>query len=56
VIVGWLRSRADRVLRGEKIITYRDLKRILESFDYSLENPKNNSIDVVRYNALLTAF
>ncbi len=45
----WLRERSDRVRRGEKIISYRELRHILKGFDYYLENPKNNSIDIVRH-------
>jgi len=49
-IADWLRDRADRVKRGEKIITYRELRKILGDFGYHLEDPKNNSIDVIRYD------
>lgn len=48
-ISAWLRSRAKRLRRGEKEITYRELRNILRRFDYDLVNPKGNSIDVVRY-------
>jgi death-on-curing protein len=52
----WLRDRADRVRRGEKIISYRELKQILKGFNYYLENPKNNSIDVVRHETVKKGF
>jgi death-on-curing family protein len=45
----WLRKRADRVKKGEKIITYRELRKILGDFGYQLEDPNGNRIDVVRY-------
>ncbi len=45
----WIDKRVDRVVRGEREITFRDLRRILESFGYSLQSPKGNSIDVVRF-------
>ncbi len=48
-ITNWLEDRADRVRRGERQITYRDLRRILERFGYHLENPDNNMIEIVKY-------
>lgn len=45
----WIRRRASKVTRGERQITYKELRRILESFDYSLKNPKKNLIDIIRY-------
>ncbi len=51
-VARWLRDRADRVRRGEKIITYRELRNILRDFGYYLENPHDNSIDIVRYETV----
>lgn len=48
-IILWLSRRVDSVTRGEKDVTYRDLKNILKRFGYFLTNPKNNSIDIVKY-------
>ena len=45
----WITKHADKVTRGEKPITYRQLKKILSSFEYSMESPKGNSIDIVKY-------
>jgi len=45
----WLKDRVDRLRRGERQISYRDLKRILERFNYVLEKPNNNVIDIVKY-------
>jgi death-on-curing protein len=47
-IAAWLRSRAERVSRGERQITYRELRRILNRFGYLLVRPKGNSIEIVR--------
>lgn len=47
-MVDWLSSRAAKVVRGERLITYRELHKILESFGFYLKHPKNNSIDIVR--------
>jgi death-on-curing protein len=44
----WLGKRASRVVRGEKPITFRELRRILESFGYTFDSPKGNYIDIVR--------
>src|SRR6266849_8315843 len=52
----WLKERADRIRRGEKIITYRELRQILKDFGYYLEHPQGNSIDVVRYEMVKKGF
>lgn len=44
----WLRERAARIRKGERQITYREMRRILHRFGYQLINPKKNSIDVVK--------
>jgi death on curing protein len=48
-IAAWLEARADEVSRGERIITYRQLRGILAKFHLYMENPKGNSIDICRY-------
>lgn len=45
----WIRKRTRRVENGERLITYRELKNILQVHGFSLEDPNNNSIDVVKY-------
>lgn len=47
-IVKWLSSRVSPVIRGEKQITYRQLKRILKNFGYDFGSSHNNSIDIIR--------
>lgn len=47
-IISWLSKRVEKVTRGEKEISYRDLKTILQRFGYFFNNPKNNSIDIVK--------
>lgn len=44
----WLSRRATKVTRGERPMTYRQLRHVLARFRISLENPHSNSIDVVR--------
>lgn len=45
----WLGKRAQRVVRGERQLTYRELRRLLENFGFYLENPDRNHIEIVRY-------
>ncbi len=47
-IADWIYKHMYRVERGERQITFRELKRILGGFGYNLENPNKNSIDVVK--------
>jgi death-on-curing family protein len=44
----WLRKNTRAIDRREYAITYRDLRRILDRYDYVLENPRDNMIDVVK--------
>jgi death-on-curing protein len=55
-VTRWLQQRAKRIRRGEKVIVYRELRSILRSFDYHLENPKDNSIDIVRHEIIKKGF
>lgn len=48
-IANWIKRNSDKITKGEKPITFRRLRTILQSFDYSMEDPHNNSIDIVRY-------
>jgi prophage maintenance system killer protein len=52
VVSRWLKERADRIRRGDKIISYRELRHILKGFNYYLENPKHNNIDIVRHETI----
>ena len=45
----WLRGKSRRIKKGEKVVTFRELRKILRSHDIHLENPRNNYIDVVKY-------
>ncbi len=47
-VARWIKERMDWIERGERQITYRELRSILGRFGYRLENPKDNSIDVVK--------
>lgn len=47
-IIKWISKRTDKVTRGEKQITYKQLEKILKKHGYDFENPRNNSIDIVR--------
>ncbi len=52
----WLLGRATKVNRGERLITYRQLRRILSRFDIQLGTPHSNSVDVTRLETIETAF
>jgi death-on-curing family protein len=45
----FLRKRAIRIESGERVITYRQLRRILGRFSFLLENVGPNQAEVVRY-------
>lgn len=55
-ISDWLSNRVQRIRRGERPVTYREFRRILAKFDFKLENPKGNSIDVVKYEKRKVGF
>jgi len=44
----WIRDHVHRLQLGERQITYRALRQILNGFRFELENPKGNQIDVVK--------
>lgn len=52
----WTRDHMYRFQRGERHITYHQLRRILAKFDYQLQNPKNNAIDVVKVERRVEGF
>ena len=45
----WLKDNTRRIDNKRYAITYRELEVILRRYDYFLENPENNYIDIVRY-------
>jgi death-on-curing protein len=47
-ISDWIRQRTRKITRGERQITFRELRRILEGHGYSMKNPNKNHIDVVK--------
>lgn len=56
LIAEWLQSRTDKVARGERQITFKQLRKILENFGFVLENPESNMIDVCRFEEVATGF
>jgi len=48
-IARWLKGKVRKLSKGEKVVTFRELRKILRGHDIYLENPKNNYIDVVKY-------
>lgn len=47
-ISDWISKKVARVVRGEKQITFRQLRHILGLFNYRLGNPQKNSTDVLK--------
>jgi len=48
-IAQWILEKSDKIVRGEKPITYRQLRRILEGFGYGFGDNKGNYIEVLKY-------
>ena len=47
-IAKWLRIRARKISRGERVITYRELWRILGRYGYQLGAKKHNYVEIMR--------
>lgn len=45
----WIRKRTRRIERGERIVTFRELKAILISFGFEFEDLRDNWVDLVKY-------
>jgi len=45
----WLQDRVRKITRGERVITYGQLYRILEGFGYRMGDKKANKMDVLRH-------
>jgi len=45
----YLKKNTRKIDKRQYIVSYRDLERILKKYDVFLQNPKNNSIDVMRW-------
>lgn len=48
-ITAWIRKRTRRVDRNERLVTFRELRAILQRYGFELENLDGNRIDIVRY-------
>lgn len=48
-IAKWIHRRTRRLKKGEKVVTFRELEKILREHDIYLENPKGNYRDVIKY-------
>jgi death on curing protein len=55
-LAGWIDDRTRPIKRGERVITYRQLRTVLKRHGIELENPQGNSIDVVRYETIQRGF
>lgn len=48
-IARWINRRTRKLKKGEKVVTFRELEKILREHDIFLENPKGNFRDVIKY-------
>jgi death-on-curing protein len=47
-IAGWIQARVRKLTKGERVITYRQLYRILERFGFRMGDKKSNKMEVLR--------
>jgi death-on-curing protein len=55
-IYRWLRERAERIERGERVLTYRQLRQALAQFGINIEVVDGNRAELVRYEQHRTGF
>ncbi|MHB1657662.1 MAG: type II toxin-antitoxin system death-on-curing family toxin [Burkholderiales bacterium] len=55
-ITQWVKKRSASIKKGEKNITYRELRRILSSFSYNIEDHHRNMVSIVRYDSKKSFF
>jgi prophage maintenance system killer protein len=55
-ISDWIGKRVERLQRGERQITFRNLRVALERFGYSLGSPHNNTLDVLKRDETAAGF
>jgi len=48
-IYSWLRRRGERIDRGERVLSYRQLRQVLGQFNVAIEVDRANHADLVRY-------
>ena len=48
-IAWYLRTNTHKIDRQQYFVTYRELEKILKKYHVFMENPKNNSIDIMRW-------
>jgi hypothetical protein len=56
LIIDWIDRRATAIARGERFITYRELRRLLSKFGYTLEEPKGNRIGIYTKREVVEGF
>lgn len=49
VMTEWIRKRTRKIEKGERLVSYSELEKILKSHDVYFENHNNNYVDVVKY-------
>ena len=48
-VIDFLKKHTRDIKRGERLLTFKGLRKVLKKFDIYLENPKKNQINVVRH-------
>ena len=49
LLASWLFKNTRKMRKGEKVVTFRELRKILRTYHYEMENPQKNYIDIVKY-------
>jgi death-on-curing protein len=55
-IYRWLRTYANKIERGERVITYRQLRKALAQFSITIEVGSGNQAELVRYEQKVVGF
>lgn len=47
-LADWLCKRTQLVVRGERDLTYKQLRQVIKQFDYDFDSQKGSSLDVIK--------
>ncbi|CUH77422.1 death-on-curing family protein [Tritonibacter multivorans] len=53
-MASWIRRRTRRIEKSERSLSYPEFERVLRAHDVYFENHKNNTVDVVKYETVVT--
>lgn len=54
VLSEWIRKNTRSISKGERNITYRELRKILKQFGFEFDNPQGNFVDIVKFEEVTT--